>query len=82
MTATTANAVEKFSEADLAGLREELLRAHLDSWQVGDVISNYLSTRGYGVSSHEARTMVSRIERTGYSLKSMQEELEKLALVM
>jgi hypothetical protein len=82
MTAAIPVGVEKFSEADLAGLREELLRAHLDSWQVGDVISNYLTMRGYGVSSHEARTMVARIESTGYSLKSMQEELEKLALVM
>jgi hypothetical protein len=83
MTTTTAQVgVEKFSEADLAGLREELLRAHLDSWQVGDVISNYLSMRGYGVSNPEARGMVARIEKTGYSLRSMQEELEKLALVM
>jgi len=82
MTAITANSVEKFSEADLAGLREELLRAHLDSWQVGDVISNYLTTRGYGVSHHAARTTASRIESAGYSVKSMQEELEKLALVM
>jgi len=82
MTDMTQVRVEKFSEADLAGLREDLLRANLDSWQVGDVISNYLSTRGYGVSHHEARTMVARIERTGYSLKIMQEELEKLALVM
>jgi hypothetical protein len=82
MTDTTQVRVEKFSEADLAGLREDLLRAHLDSWQVGDVISSYLSTRGYGVSNQEARTLVARIERTGYSLQTMQEELEKLALVM
>jgi hypothetical protein len=82
MTDMTQVRVEKFSEADLAGLREDLLRAHLDSWQVGDVISSYLSMRGYGVSNHEVRNMVSRIERTGYSLKTMQEELEKLALVM
>jgi len=27
-------------------------------------------------------SMISRIEKTGYSLRSMQEELEKLALVM
>jgi hypothetical protein len=81
-THTTQAGVERFSEADLNGLREELLRTHLDSWQVGDVISNYLTMRGYGVSNPEARAMVQRIERTGYSLKSMQEELEKLALVM
>lgn len=82
MTATTLIRVEKFSEADLAGLRQELLNAHLDSWQAGDVISSYLSARGYGVSNHAARSTASRIESAGYSVKSMQEELEKLALVM
>jgi len=82
MTQMLQTGVEKFSEADLAGLREELRRSHLDSWQVGDVISSYLTMRGYGVSQDEARTMISRIEKTGYSLRSMQEELEKLALVM
>lgn len=82
MTQLLQTGVEKFSEADLAGLREELRRSHLDSWQVGDVISSYLTMRGYGVSQDEARTMISRIEKTGYSLRSMQEELEKLAMVM
>jgi len=82
MTQMLQTGVEKFSEADLAGLREELRRSHLDSWQVGDVISSYLTMRGYGVSQDEARTMISRIEKTGYSLRSMQEELEKLAMVM
>jgi hypothetical protein len=38
--------------------------------------------RGYGVSSHAARTTATRIESAGYTVKSMQEELEKLALVM
>lgn len=82
MTYPAQTGVERFSEADLAGLREELRRPHLDTWQIGDVISNYLALRGYGVSKDEARTMISRIEKTGYSLRSMQEELEKLALVM
>jgi len=82
MTQMLQTGVEKFSEADLAGLREELRRSHLDSWQVGDVISSYQTMRGYGVSQDEARTMISRIEKTGYSLRSMQEELEKLAMVM
>lgn len=82
LNSTTQVRVEKFPEADLAGLREEMLRSNLDSWQAGHVISSYLTTRGYGVSNDEARSMVSRIERTGYSLQTMQEELEKLALVM
>jgi hypothetical protein len=82
MTTIPTEEAEKFSEADLAGLREDLMRTHLDSWQLGDVIASYLSMRGYGVSSHAARTTAARIESAGYTVKSMQEELEKLALVM
>ena len=74
--------VEKFSEADLAGLREELIRSNLDSWQAADLISHYLIVRGYGVSNKAARSTASRLEVDRYSLALMQEELEKLAQVM
>lgn len=77
-----ATGVEKFSEADLSGLREELLHSNLDSWQAADLISHYLTARGYGVSSKAARTTASRLEVDGYSVELMQEEFEKLALVM
>jgi len=82
MTAVEPIGVEKFSTADLAGLREELLRANLDSWQAADVISLYLATRGYGVSAPEARSTASRLESSGYAVEQMQEEFERLALVM
>lgn len=72
---------EKFSEADLTGLREELLHANLDSWQAADVISHYLVTRGYGVSAPAARSSASRLESTGYAVERMKEEFEKLAMV-
>jgi len=83
-TMTTAGAigVEKFSTADLSGLREELLHAHLDSWQAADVIIQYLATRGYGVSGLAARSSASRLESAGYPVDRMQEEFEHLALVM
>jgi hypothetical protein len=42
----------------------------------------FLTVRGYGVSSHAACGAASRIESVGCSLQSMQEELEKVALVM
>lgn len=73
---------EKFPIADLSGLREDLMQSGLDSWQAADIISSFLSGRGYGVSSHEARSAASRIESVGCSLRCMQEEFEKLALVM
>jgi hypothetical protein len=73
---------ERFPLADLSGLREELMQSGLDSWQAADLISSFLAGRGYGVSSHEARRAASRIESVGCSIQCMQEEFEKLALVM
>jgi hypothetical protein len=55
---------------------------HLDHWQAAELISSFLSIRGYGVSNHAARGAAARIEAVRCSLKFMQEELEKLALVM
>ena len=74
--------IEKFDAADLSSLREELMQSGLDSWQAAELISAFLSGRGYGVSNHAARGAASRIESVGCSLERMQEELEKLALVM
>jgi len=59
-----------------------LKQSGLDHWQAAELIGSFLNVRGYGVSSHAARGAASRIESVGCSLKSMQEELEKLALVM
>jgi len=74
--------VEKFAAHDLSSLREELMQSGLDSWQAAELIGAFLNGRGYGVSNHAARSAASRIESVGCSLKSMQEELEKLAFVM
>jgi hypothetical protein len=82
MTGTEKNHIELFSVADLTGLREELMRSGLDSWQAADLISAFLVARGYGVSTADARRATSRMESIGCSLKCLQAELEKLALVM
>jgi hypothetical protein len=74
--------VEKFTAADLYCLREELMRSGLDSWQAAEMIGSFLAGRGYGVSNHAARNAATRIESVGCSLKSMREELDKLALAM
>lgn len=82
MMQSKAIEIEKFPEADLAGLREELLHSGMDSWQAADLIRIYLSGRGYGVSNHAARGTATRLESAGYNVQRMQEELEKIALVM
>jgi hypothetical protein len=79
---TQLAAIEKFTLTDLSSLREELMQSGLDSWQAAELISSFLSVRGYGVSNHAARGAASRIESYRCSLQCMQEELEKLALVM
>jgi hypothetical protein len=74
--------VEKFPVTELQDLRNGLLQGGLDSWQAAEMISSFLGGRGYGVSRQRAREAVVRMEYTSCSLEHMQEELEKLALVM
>ena len=74
--------IEKFADADLTGLREDLMKSGLDSWQAADLISSFLAARGYGVSTQDARIAAFRMESISCSLRCLQEELEKIAQVM
>jgi hypothetical protein len=74
--------IEQFTEADLKGLREDLMKSGLDSWQAADLISSFLAAHGYGVSTQDARTAAFRMESISCSLRCLQEELEKIAQVM
>ena len=74
--------VEQFTPTDLMTLRNELLQSGVDSFQAAEIVANFLSGRGYGVSNHAARKAASRLELRGCSLQCIQEELEKLAYVM
>jgi hypothetical protein len=79
---SASSAIEKFTATDLSSLREELAQSGLDSRQAAELIGAFLAVRGYGVSRLAMCGASSRIESVGCSLKSMQEELEKVALVM
>ena len=74
--------IEKFPMLELKELREGLLQNGLDTWQAADLISSFLSGRGYGVSRQSARDAVVRFDGIGHSIDCIQEELEKLAMVM
>jgi hypothetical protein len=76
------NRIEKFSDAELSDLRDELLQAGLDSWQAAEVLSTFLMDHGYGVSQARARDAVTRMESVGCSYECMQAEIERIALVM
>ena len=74
--------VEQFTPTDLMTLRNELLQSGVDSFQAAEIVANFLSGRGYGVSNHEARTAASRIEVPGCTAEHIQAELERVALAM
>lgn len=74
--------IEKFSAAELSDLREDLQQSYLDSWQAAEIVSSFLSGRGYGVNQNAVPDAVSRIERSGCNIECMQCELERVALVM
>ncbi len=74
--------VERFTPTDLLGLRSELLRSGVDSFQAAEIVCSFLSGRGYGISSHEARHVASRIEVPGATAEHIQAELDRVARVM
>jgi hypothetical protein len=77
-----AAGIEKFTSAELTNLRNELLHSGLDSWQAADIISGFLSGRGYGANAAQLRSSALRLEVSASSLDRMQEELEKIAFIM
>ncbi len=74
--------VEKFTPSDLIALRGELLRSGVDSFQAAEIVASFLSGRGYGISSQEARGVACRIEVPGVTAEGIQAELERVALAM
>ena len=74
--------MEKFATTDLTELRKDLQQAGLDSWQAAELISAFLSGRGYGVAGTDLRNAATRLDTFAASIQHMQEELEKVALYM
>jgi hypothetical protein len=54
----------------------------LDAKQAAELLQVFLMGRGYGVSPEAAFDASIRVEGSGCSLESLQNELQKLALVM
>ena len=74
--------LEIFTAVDLKTLRDELRGSGLDSFQAAELIGSFLTQRGYGVSTQDARLAVSRMEQTGGDLAAMRLELNQIALMM
>jgi len=78
---TRPDQVEKFSTAELANLRADLLRAGIDSRHAAEILTTFLMGRGYGVDSQRVTEAALRMERMTCSHECMQAELERVALV-
>lgn len=74
--------IEKFPLAELAGLRTELLQSGVDSFQAAQMVTSFLSGRGYGVDPYVVREAVVRLEGNACSVECIQQELEQMAWVM
>jgi hypothetical protein len=74
--------IEKFPMAELAGLRTELLQSGMDSWQAAEVVTTFLSGRGYGADQALVREAVVRLEANACNFECMQRELERVAYMM
>ena len=74
--------IEKFPVGELAGLRTELLQSGMDSWQAAELVTMFLTGRGYGADQAMVREAVVRLEATACTFESMQKELEQFAYVM
>ena len=74
--------IEQFSATQLENLRTALMDSAIDSWQAADVLRIFLAGRGYGISPQGARDAIARLEGTDRALDIMQEELERVAVVM
>lgn len=78
----TPQTTEKFATADLTALRNDLLQTGLDAFQAAELISSFLMGRGYGVSHNDALDAATHIESERCSTEAMQNELERIALIM
>jgi hypothetical protein len=80
-SAQPAPQIEKFSAAELANLRSELLRGQLDSWQAADLAANFLAGHGYGASTENLREAITSLEMSRCSLDCLQTALEGVAYI-
>lgn len=74
--------IEKFTASELSSLRLELANSAVDTWQAADIVSEFLTGRGYGTSSDRIRHALLTLEGGTANFQRMQEELEKIAFVM
>jgi hypothetical protein len=73
---------DKFSPSEINGLRLELRRFTFDSWEFAEIVTDFLTGRGYGTCTEEVRDVMMRVEGGMRNVEGMLEELAKVAYVM
>jgi hypothetical protein len=73
--------VERFSIAEMAALRNQLIEGGLDYQQAAELFQMFLTGRGYGVSPESARDAANRVSGAGNSVEAIQRELEGIAYI-
>ncbi len=71
---------EKFSLPELTELRSELLQSGFSSTDAAEVLQLFVTGRGYGISPEAAKDVMTRLS-AGWPLESIQQELDRAALV-
>jgi hypothetical protein len=74
--------IEKFTPTELSSLQVKLTKLRSDSWQAAELVSDFLSGRGYGVDAQTMRTAVPQLAMLRDSHDAMQSLLETVAYVM
>jgi hypothetical protein len=74
--------IEKFTPTELTNLQVKLMKLRSDSWQAAELVSDFLSGRGYGVDAQTIRSAVAELAVLRGSHERMQTLLETMAYVM
>jgi hypothetical protein len=74
--------IGEFDPAEVLNLRRLMLNNRLDGLQAAELLRAYLLECGYGICPEAAINAACRVGGAGCSVDSIQEELQRLALVM
>jgi hypothetical protein len=72
----------KFTTAEIAKFRDELLSLCRDRFDSAEVIKAFVTGHGFGISPETALGTASRIDRPSCDLQRLHSELEAVALMM
>jgi hypothetical protein len=73
---------QQFSDLEMSSLRSELQDNWLDSEDTAEVLTMFLTGRGYGISHESAVEAAVNVRCEGLTVAAIRQELQHFALVM